>query len=85
VNSNLPPGVTRDRDARQDVTLENCELLKFCLRDERRAFTSINVSRHGPSLVQPEKKLSRLRDVRPGDYVLLEGARSLVTEVVVYR
>jgi hypothetical protein len=51
----LPKGVTRDRDARSDVTLENCMLLKFCMCDQRGGHMSINVSRREPILVRPEK------------------------------
>lgn len=81
----LPPGVIRDEYARSDVNLENCELVQFCMRDKRGSITSINVSRHGLRLVHPEKRHSRIRDVRPGDYVVFLGDRRLIVEVVVYR
>jgi hypothetical protein len=82
---NLPSGVTRDRDARQDVALENCELLKFGMRDQRGGATSINISRRGPVLVRPERWHSRIRDVRPFGKRLARSGRAFENATMVSR
>ena len=81
----LPSSITRDRDARSDVTLENCHIIKFEFSADHGSIERVNVWRHEPFILRPLRNVDRIRDVRPGDVVLLDGRRRRVRRVIVYR
>ena len=82
--SKLPPGVTRSKDINQNATLDNCFAVKFELEAEDQGRSSLIVWRDGPKNIRPLEK-TRLRDLRPDDYVQSFGKRIRVLSVEIYR
>ena len=82
----LPPSVTRSRHISQDVTLDDCHAIQFCLEpDGDAAASSLIVWRDGPKHTRPFDKSKRMRDLRPGDALLFKGRTLTICGVEVYR
>lgn len=78
-------GVVRSRYLRPDVTLETCEALLFHLEpDTPGTFESV-IALRGSSTVRPVEKSTRLRDHRPGDYIIFQGRHRLIIGVEIDR
>ena len=81
----LPDGVTRSNETSPDATLDTCFALKFDFEGPNGQGTkSVIVWRDGPKNIRPLEK-TRLRDIRPGDYVESFGNRECVEAVEIYR
>lgn len=81
-----PPGITRDRYCRPNVTLENCAALFIQLeplKDLRCDFMFWRGAKWDAAF--RSSKVRRLRDLRPGDLVEYGGFRRLVKQVEIFR
>ena len=81
----LPFGVTRDRHCCVNVTLHTCHALAFTYVDLDGQEASLIAWRHLPANIQPIEVSKRLRDLRPGDKVLVFGRPAKLAIVSVYR
>ena len=78
--SDLP----RSQYCRADVTIENCESLLFEFETEGPTSRQIIVARGQKSTLKPIEK-DRIRDLRPGDKVELDGEERTITKVEIHR
>ena len=83
--SDLPDGVTRHADCVSNITLRTCHavMFRYRLHEEGRAGEIIAWREPKPNIWSATGK--RLRDLRPGDEVLVFGYTATLTEVIVYR
>ncbi|MEO8270300.1 MAG: hypothetical protein ABI557_11315 [Aureliella sp.] len=80
-----PPGVTRDRYCSPNVTLETAWAIYVELEplaELRCAFMFWKGDRMQPGLTIDKP---RIRDLRPGDTLVLDGWKRLVEKVEIYR
>ena len=76
--------ISRNSQARAGVMLENCEAIQFTFEPDD--LCTIIVWRDRPKLTRPEDASKRLRDLRPGDAVVLpSGERRIISRVEIYR
>jgi hypothetical protein len=86
MDTTLPPGVTRCRDANPTVTLENCHAVKFFVTPKANEVArGIVVWRDGVKNIRPVDASIRLSDMRPGCEVFVFGKRTKVVGVEIYR
>ena len=76
--------ITRHRLARAGVTLDTREALQFTFEPD--GLSTIIVWRDKPKWTRPEDSSKRLRDLRPGDVVVLrDGERRVISGVEIFR
>ena len=77
--------VKRERYCRPDVTLETCSAVQFQLTPGA-PWRSIIIWRDPPqNTFRPVDRTKRLRDLRPGDEVIVKGKRETIYEMYIYR
>ena len=76
--------IPRNSQARADVTIENCEALQFTFEPDN--LSTIIAWRDQPKWTRPEDTSKRLRDLKPGDVVILRnGERRTISRVEIFR
>ena len=81
-----PPGVTRDRYCRANVTIEHCAALFIQLEPLEGARCDFMFWRGLKTDVAfVSRSVKRLRDLRPGDSVEYQGLRRTVCRVEIFR
>lgn len=85
-DSPLPDGVTRNEHCICDVTLETCHAMCFYFRypDGRDSLIIVWKDLENPN-IRPVSSGKRLRDLRPGDEVVVVGKSATLTGVEIYR
>lgn len=76
--------ISRNQHCPEWSTLENCRCIKFELQADDQTRSEVIISETSKlDFRQVEKK--RIRDIRPGDRVILEGVERVVIDVSFYR
>ncbi len=69
---------------RPGLTLENCEAVRIALEVPAPRIEAIIVWRDNPRRVRPEP-LKPLRELQPGDVIVIDGERRFVVSVEPFR
>jgi hypothetical protein len=86
MDENLPDGVMRERYVSKSVTLENCQAIRFYFDPPIGSVEhSVIVWRNRPAKMKPLETVKRLRDLRPGDKVIVNGKTETMIAVEIYR
>ena len=80
-----PPGITRDRYCSPSVTIETCYALFIVLEPLEDLRTTFMFWRNTQPTPPFKGAKPRLRDLRPGDQVVVEGWRRKIAKVEIYR
>ena len=81
-----PPGITRDRYCRSNVTIESCAALFIELEPLEDLRCCFMFWRGYPfDTAFQSSRIKRLRDLRPGNQVLCDGRHRTIKRVEIYR
>jgi hypothetical protein len=85
----LPPGVTRDANAGKTTTLDDCTMVQLFVTPAANGSSRSFVISKGPQHpkardIRPVTK-KRIRDLRAGDQVTIDGVLTEVVGLQVYR
>ena len=84
MDNDLPNGVTREQHCPSHINLDNCSAISFSFKLEGEARGQAVISRTSTIEFKPVDK-DRVRDVRPGDRVIIEGVERVIDLVEVFR